>query len=82
MSYQARMAKPPLRETGRTGALGNTKRTGPIARRSSSRAIGTKSLPSAPRPCSTMMEAAGVAAGSAPLTMSRVSRKGVFMQAA
>src|SRR3982751_6000880 len=45
--------------TGIVGACGKTKRTGPTARRSSSSAIGKKSLPSAPRPCSTTMLAVG-----------------------
>ena len=42
-----------------TGAWGNKNRTAPTGDRSSSCAIGTKSLPSAPRPCRTMIEATG-----------------------
>ena len=62
MSYQARMRMPMLSVTGRTGACGNTKRMPGAAGSRSSGTIGTKSLPSAPRPCSQMTLAeAGVA---------------------
>ena len=54
--------------TGMTGAFGKTKRTGPTADRSSSPVIGTKSWPSAPRPCSTMR----VATGFSPVWISMV----------
>src|SRR6266404_5943992 len=51
MSYHARITKPPVMVTGRIGACGNTKR---IPSRGSFICFitGTKSLPSAPRPCS------------------------------
>ena len=63
MSYQARIAMPPLIVTGCTGACGKTKRTGPTASSSNASAMGTKSFPSAPRPCSTMTLAVGLGAG-------------------
>src|SRR6218665_665210 len=50
--------------TGCIGALGKMKRTPPSALRSSSSQMGTKSLPSAPRPCSTMMLVCGFGAVS------------------
>src|SRR6185369_13679841 len=56
--------------TGRVGAWGNTNRTGPIASSASSWATGTKSLPSAPRPCSTIT----LARGASPVWNSRVWR--------
>ena len=52
MSYHARIGMPPLIVIGRTGAFGNTKRNGGQARSTSSGTIGSKSWPSAPRPCS------------------------------
>ena len=58
MSYQARMRMPWLIVTGRTGACGKMKRTAPGS--SSSGTIGSKSWPSAPRPCSQMTQAAGL----------------------
>ena len=69
MSYQARMTKPPFIVTGRIGACGKMKRAPPTAARSSSCAMGTKSLPSAPRPCSTIR----LAPGSSALCISMVS---------
>ena len=56
--------------TGMTGALGNTKRTGPTAEKSMACAMGTKSWPSAPRPCRTRMLATGWALGSPPMMSS------------
>jgi len=44
--------------TGRTGACGNTKRSGFAS--FSSGTIGSKSCPSAPSPCSQMIDAAGL----------------------
>jgi hypothetical protein len=67
MSYQARMRMPWLMVTGRIGACGKTKRTG-LARRSSG-TIGSKSWPSAPRPCSQIT----VAAGFGPVSISMAS---------
>src|SRR5262245_9150648 len=62
MSYQARMRMPMLSVTGRTGACGNTKRIPGFGGSFSSGTIGTKSWPSAPRPCSQITLAeAGVA---------------------
>ena len=62
MSYQARMRMPMLSVTGLTGACGNTKRRPGAGGSFSSGTIGTKSWPSAPRPCSQMTLAdAGVA---------------------
>ncbi len=55
MSYQEGMDMPPLIVTGWTGANGNTKRTSPMALRSTSRATGTKSVALAPSPCRMMM---------------------------
>src|SRR5690606_5831387 len=60
MSNQARMGMPPLIVTGRTGAFGKTKRTPGPASSPSIGTIGTKSLASAPRPCSQMTAAPGV----------------------
>ena len=59
MSYQARMRMPWLMVTGRIGACGKTKRTGFFSL--SSGTIGSKSWPSAPRPCSQMIAASGLA---------------------
>src|SRR3954468_6042530 len=59
MSYQARMRMPWLSVTGRTGACGNTKRRASEAGSRSSGTIGSKSWPSAPRPCSQMTAAEG-----------------------
>ena len=47
--------------TGITGAWGSTTRRPPTAAMSMACTTGTKSLPSAPRPCSTIRLAAGVA---------------------
>ncbi len=56
------MRMPMLSVTGRTGACGNTKRMPGSAGSFSSGTIGTKSWPSAPRPCSQITLAeAGVA---------------------
>jgi len=52
MSYQARMANPPLSVTGRIGACGNTKRSARSPGRTSSGTRGSKSWPSPPRPWS------------------------------
>src|SRR5262249_53944459 len=57
MSYHARMRMPWLMVTGRIGACGKTKRTGFAS--SSSGTIGSKSCPSAPRPCSQMTAVSG-----------------------
>src|SRR5512142_995298 len=59
MSYHARIGKPLLIVTGRTGACGNTKRTDSVSGSRISSTIGTKSLPSAPRPCSHTTDASG-----------------------
>ena len=58
-SYHARIRNPLLSVTGRTGACGKTKRIGSDAGSRISSTIGTKSLPSAPRPCNQMTAAAG-----------------------
>ena len=62
MSYHARIDIPLLIVTGCTGACGKTNRIG-AGGRSSSPTIGTKSRPSAPRPCSQMTLRVRVAAG-------------------
>src|SRR5688572_3984980 len=67
MSYQARMRMPLLIVTGRIGACGNTKRT--ACSSSSSGTIGSKSCPSAPRPCSQIT----AARGSGPVSISTAS---------
>src|SRR5436189_5943102 len=59
MSYHARMTKPLFQVTGRNGACGKMKRAGRLAGRRSSGTMGSKSWPSAPRPCSQMMLATG-----------------------
>src|SRR5690606_29168880 len=61
MSYQARMGTPPLMVTGRTGACGKTKRRAGQPGRTSSGTMGSKSWPSAPRPCSQRMVHSGLA---------------------
>ena len=61
------MRMPLLIVTGRTGAWGKTKRTA-LDRRSSG-TIGSKSWPSAPKPCSQMTAACGFD----PLSISIVS---------
>src|SRR5690606_28748158 len=71
MSNQARMGMPPLIVTGRTGALGNTKRMPGPASSPSMGTIGTKSLASAPRPCSQMTAAPGA---PPPISSSMVSK--------
>src|SRR4051812_49260369 len=58
--------------TGITGACGNTNRTGPTASSCSSSVIGTKSLPSAPRPCSHTTVAVGLGAVSFSMLSSRL----------
>src|SRR5690348_2991734 len=63
--------------TGITGACGKMKRTGPTACSCSSLANGTKSLPSAPRPCSTMT----VAVGSGAVSISMVSSRAMGAKA-
>ena len=64
MSYHARISMPPLMVTGRTGAWGNTYRTPSSPPFSSSAATGSKSCPSAPRPCSHTTAAVAGFAGS------------------
>src|ERR1700729_411638 len=70
MSYQARMRMPPLMVTGRTGALGNTKRHARSRGRTISGTMGSKSCPSAPRPCSQITAALGFAAVSTSMVSS------------
>src|SRR6185312_877330 len=70
MSYQARIGTPLLTVTGRTGACGNTKRSGGQSGSTSSGTIGAKSLPSAPSPCSQMM----LWVGLGPVSCSTVGR--------
>src|SRR5712692_92031 len=72
MSYQARMRMPWLMVTGRTGACGNTKRTGFGSL--SSGTTGSKSCPSAPRPCSQIT----AAAGREPVSISSASMREVY----
>src|SRR5439155_305535 len=69
MSYQARMANPPLSVTGRIGACGNTKRSARSPGRTSSGTRGSKSWPSAPRPWSQIT----APAGSRPVSTSTAS---------
>src|SRR5713101_3683502 len=64
MSYQARMTMPALIVTGRMGACGKTKRTGSESGRPSSGTMGSKSWPSAPRPCIQITAARGAGAVS------------------
>src|SRR5690606_30651768 len=71
MSYQARIGTPLLMVTGRTGACGNTKRNAGQCGRSSSGTIGSKSWPSAPRPCSHST----VHSGEGPVSCSTVSSR-------
>ena len=66
MSYQARICMPLLMVTARSGACGKMKRSASEAGSGSSRTMGTKSHPSAPRPCSQIT----VPAGSAPVASS------------
>src|SRR5687767_1181379 len=73
-SYHARIIMPLLIVTGRTGACGKTKRIAGAPARSSSFTIGTKSLPSAPRPWSQMT----LAAGLLPVSISMVSSRPVM----
>src|ERR1700733_15956384 len=63
MSYHARIAMPLLIVTGRTGALGKMKRGATLSGRRNSGTKGTKSVPSAPSPCSQMTLAVGGDAG-------------------
>src|SRR5690625_6301285 len=55
MAYQERIGMPALMVTGCTGAWGNTKRMFRSCTPSSG-TMGTKSLPSAPRPCNQITE--------------------------
>src|SRR5688500_266985 len=68
MSYQARICMPLLIVTARTGACGKTKRTAGQSSSTSSGTIGSKSWPSAPRPCSqiTLQAGAGPVSTSIP----------------
>ena len=77
MSYHARIGKPLLIVTGRTGACGNTKRSESDFGSRISSTIGTKSLPSAPRPCSQITDAFGCA----PVSSSMQGRRWVVMAA-
>src|SRR6266404_8441513 len=70
MSYQARMDMPPLRVTGRTGAWGKTKRHARSPRCTISGTMGSKSCPSAPRPCSQITLAFGITAVSTSMVSS------------
>src|SRR6266481_3530112 len=70
MSYQARIDIPPLMVTGRTGALGKTKRHARSPRRTISGTMGSKSCPSAPRPCSQITLAFGITAVSTSIVSS------------
>src|SRR5712664_4845530 len=71
MSYHARMTWPWLMVTGRSGAFGNTKRIGRRAGSRSSGTMGSKSWPSAPRPCIQITAAVGLGA----LSISTASRR-------
>src|SRR5258705_3358804 len=71
MSYEARIALPPLIVTGRIGACGKTKRTPRSAGKRSAGTMSTKSLPSAPSPCIQTMLAAGAGAVSISMVSSR-----------
>ena len=61
MSYQAGITQPPLIVTGCEGACGNTKRSRGWR---SMGTMGSKSWPSAPRPCSHTTEPRGSPSGS------------------
>ena len=63
MSYQARITWPLLIVTGRIGACGKMKRSARPSGSGSSRTMGTKSQPSAPRPCIQMTVPIGIGAG-------------------
>ncbi len=80
MSYQARITNPLFTVTGRSGACGNTKRTGSESGKPSSSTIGTKSWPSAPRPCSSITEATAGTGGVSVISKSVSSRR-YFMPA-
>src|SRR5450631_2407822 len=69
-SYQARMDMPPLMVTGRTGALGKTKRHARSPARTISGTMGSKSCPSAPRPCSQITAAFGLGSVSTSMVSS------------
>src|SRR3546814_19857292 len=69
MSDHARIGPPLLIFTGPTGAGGKTKRIGGQSGRTSSGRIGTKSPPSAPRPCSQIT----LCCGDGPVSRSMVS---------
>src|SRR6202790_638804 len=71
-SYQARMGMPPLMVTGRTGALGKTKRHARSPARTISGTMGSKSCPSAPRPCSQITAAFGLGSVSTSMVSSIV----------
>ena len=79
-SYHARIRNPLLSVTGRTGACGKTKRIGSDAGSRISPTIGTKSLPSAPRPCSQMTAAAGFGPVSSSMDGSSSAVMGVSRQ--
>src|ERR1700722_8197050 len=72
-SYQARMGMPPLMVTGRTGALGKTKRHARSPGRTISGTMGSKSCPSAPRPCSQITAAFGLGSVSTSIVSSMFS---------
>src|SRR5688572_1098448 len=72
-SYHARIIIPLLIVTGRTGACGKTNRIAGAPARSSSFTIGTKSLPSAPSPCSQMTAAVGFLPVSTSIASSRLA---------
>src|SRR5690606_24859895 len=73
MSYQARMRMPLLMVTARIGACGNTKRKAGHPNLTSSGTIGSKSWPSAPRPCSHST----VHSGAGPVSCSTASSKAI-----
>src|SRR5437763_9816899 len=74
MSYHARIGMPLLIVTGRTGACGNTNRIDSVCGSFISSTIGTKSFPSAPRPCSHTTDASG----RAPVSSSTQGRSAVM----
>src|SRR5690606_24497831 len=71
MSYQARMRMPLLMVTARIGACGNTNRNAGHPNLTSSGTIGSKSWPSAPRPCSHST----AHSGAGPVSCSTVSSR-------
>src|SRR5215467_5559141 len=66
------MTAPPLIVTACIGACGKTNRMAKASGRSSSGTIGSKSCPSAPRPCSQIT----AAVGDRPVSSSRVCSTG------